>query len=874
MPKLLKILHVEDDFDYSDMFQLQMNRIAKKKDCEKILFDIVASVEEAIQKIDKNSYDCIVCDYQIIGGNGLDVLKGARKRNAFVPLIFLTGQGDEQVAREAFVHGANDYFTKDIGFVGYDRIYNSILRHVEFFETSMQKEEAENKYKTIFETASTAGAMLEEDTTISLVNSKFEELSGCAKEEIEGKKKWTEFVTKDDLKKMVKYHHDRRVNGKSAPSEYEFQFVAKDGSVRDIFLSIGVIPGTQKSVASLLDITERKKMEKTLQKHGKELDLLYGASQQLSQTLDLKTIYSTVYEFISDVMDCDSLFLSSYNNKDNLIRCVFALRGKKYFDPTNFPPIPLPPETKGCGTQSIAIRTGKSLLIRDYDAQAKTSKTRYYVGDDGQVIDKKPPDDIDRTRSAIIVPIKLEGEVVGVIQVFSYRYNAYTDENLKLIEGLAPIVASARNNAFLYQKSQEEIVERKNAEKRIYHLNSVLKTIRNVNQLIVLEKEKDKLLQKICDVLIEELNYTAAWLGFSEDEKKFVIVKGTGFGKNISRFSKEILAGNHPYCIKTALSGKEDILLFYDRGEECKDCFFKGPHPEEGIAIMRIEHENKLFGLLAIMLAQGMAIDEEEKELLVEVAGDIAFALNNMELEEEKEKISKNLKKKNEELERFLYTATHDLKTPLVTIHGFGELLESDLKEGNIKEAKESLKKIKKATRRMDDIIESVLKIGRLGWKKTPITNTDFNTLIKKIVNDLEIYRAKNSIEIVVSPGMPILSVEKDKIGEVFSNLITNAIEHMGTPPNPKIEIGSKKTKDAHHFYVKDNGVGIAPEYHEKIFETFEKLDNKDAGTGVGLAIVKKIVEDHDGRAWVDSALGEGATFWFSLPISDNSSIK
>ncbi|MHC1609443.1 MAG: PAS domain S-box protein, partial [Candidatus Methanofastidiosia archaeon] len=284
MPKLLKILHVEDDFDYSDMFQLQMNRIAKKRDCEELLFDIVASVEEALQKIDKNSYDCIVCDYQIFNGNGLDCLKEIRKINALVPIIFLTGQGDEQVAREAFVHGANDYFTKDVGLAGYDRIYNSMLRHIELFETTMRKEEAEKKYQAIFETASTAIIIIEEDRTISLVNSKFEELSGHAKEEVENRMKWTDFVAKDDLERMKKYHRNRRVDGKSAPSEYEFQFITKGGSARDIFLSVGIIPGTKRSVASLLDITERKKMEKTLQKHGKELDLLYGASQQLSQT--------------------------------------------------------------------------------------------------------------------------------------------------------------------------------------------------------------------------------------------------------------------------------------------------------------------------------------------------------------------------------------------------------------------------------------------------------------------------------------------------------------------------------------------------------------------------------------------------------------
>jgi len=121
------------------------------------------------------------------------------------------------------------------------------------------------------------------------------------------------------------------------------------------------------------------------------------------------------------------------------------------------------------------------------------------------------------------------------------------------------------------------------------------------------------------------------------------VIKGAGLEKYISRISKEMLAGNHPWCIKEALSGKEDIFLFYGRGKECKDCFFKDSHPEEGVAVIRIEHENELFGLLAIMLAPGMTVDEEEKGLLTEVAGDVAFSLHMMELEEKRKQAEEHI---------------------------------------------------------------------------------------------------------------------------------------------------------------------------------------------------------------------------------------
>jgi len=145
MIKTYKLLHIEDDFDYSKIFQVQMQRIASKRHDIKLEFDVTSSAEGALQNINKNSYDCIICDYQIIGGNGLDILTKIKNRNIPTPFIFLTGQGNEQVAREVFVHGANDYFTKDMELVGYDRIYNSIKSNIEHFKIRKQRKEFEDK---------------------------------------------------------------------------------------------------------------------------------------------------------------------------------------------------------------------------------------------------------------------------------------------------------------------------------------------------------------------------------------------------------------------------------------------------------------------------------------------------------------------------------------------------------------------------------------------------------------------------------------------------------------------------------------------------------------------------------------------------------
>ncbi|KAA0003066.1 MAG: PAS domain S-box protein, partial [Thermoplasmata archaeon] len=137
--------------------------------------------------------------------------------------------------------------------------------------TEKDVRESGEKYRAIFEATGTATVIIEEDTTISLANTEFEKLSGYSKKEIEGKKSWTEFVAKEDLERMKKYHHLRRINPNAAPRNYEFQFIDAEGNIKNIFLTVAMIPGTRKSVASLLDITERKKMEEALRESEKRI---------------------------------------------------------------------------------------------------------------------------------------------------------------------------------------------------------------------------------------------------------------------------------------------------------------------------------------------------------------------------------------------------------------------------------------------------------------------------------------------------------------------------------------------------------------------------------------------------------------------------
>jgi PAS domain S-box-containing protein len=218
------------------------------------------------------------------------------------------------------------------------------------------------------------------------------------------------------------------------------------------------------------------------------------------------------------------------------------------------------------------------------------------------------------------------------------------DDETRAVEavrrGAQDYLVKGRVDSTLLGRAVQYAIERNQAEKRIKHLNSVLKAIRNVNQLMIVEQDRDNLLQKACDALVDARGYEAAWLGVLADDKRFAMVKGSGFGEDVARFCQHVMGGDHPPCIRNGLAQKDAISVM-DRPMVCGDCFFKDTCAGKEAAVIRIERDSKLFGLLAILLAPGVFIDDEEKDILREVSGDIAFCLYSMETDEALEESEK-----------------------------------------------------------------------------------------------------------------------------------------------------------------------------------------------------------------------------------------
>ncbi len=236
------------------------------------------------------------------------------------------------------------------------------------------------------------------------------------------------------------------------------------------------------------------------------------------------------------------------------------------------------------------------------------------------------------------------------------------------------------------------------------------------------------------------------------------------------------------------------------------------------------------------------------------------------ELNEQLHKRAAELMASNTELERFAYVASHDLQEPLRMVTSFLQLLEKRL-EGTLDETnKKYMAFAVDGAERMKTLIQDLLQYSRIGTSKEMMVNVDCNEVLKSVRNIYNLAINETSAELIIHP-LPVIKGERAQIHQLFQNLVGNAIKYSHPEP-PRIEIGHEDQGDSWLFYVKDQGVGIDPKFFDKIFIIFQRLHNRSAysGTGIGLAICKKIVERHGGNIWVESEPRQGSTFFVKLP--------
>jgi PAS domain S-box-containing protein len=226
----------------------------------------------------------------------------------------------------------------------------------------------------------------------------------------------------------------------------------------------------------------------------------------------------------------------------------------------------------------------------------------------------------------------------------------------------------------------------------------------------------------------------------------------------------------------------------------------------------------------------------------------------------------KELQDKNAELERFTYTVSHDLKSPLITIKGFAGALLHDVIAGRHQRLESDLQRIADAADKMGGLLGNLLELSRIGRIMNPPSDVNLVELTREVVGLLAGTIAEHKVEVEIKPDLPMVYGDQRRLAQVLQNLIENAVKFMGDQPNPRVVIGTRKDQKEEVIFIQDNGIGVDPKYHQTVFGLFNKLDTGTQGTGIGLALVRRIVEIHGGRVWVESqGKGFGAAFCFTL---------
>ena len=488
-----------------------------------------------------------------------------------------------------------------------------------------------------------------------------------------------------------------------------------------------------------------RRQTNTVTRRFQQLDLLYQAGKLLGQSLSLDTVYNQTYEAISTMLGCDGLVISSYDESQEMISCARMWVDDMSIDVSGFPTIPLEPE--GYGTQSRVIRSGTSLYIADFKAALQQTRTAYLVSSTGAVLEPKTiPEDAQITQSSLIVPLIYEDKVIGVLQARSYELDAFSQDELRMVEALAPGIAIATVNASLYEQVQRELHERELAEAEILRLNHELETriIERTEKLKLKQDEADLLNQAMLNML-EDLKLANQWLE----------------------------------------AGKQELTRV------------------------------------------------------------------------------------NQELESFSYSVSHDLRAPLRAIDGFTRLLMEE--SGQLDEQKEEhyLQMVRESAQNMGKLIDDLLAFSRLGKHELKRKRIELRSLFETVFLQLSELEPDRKIELELQ-DLPDCEADPTLIKQVIVNLLGNAIKFTRTRATARVEVGSlggKLVGNEITYYVRDNGVGFDMRYVDKLFGVFQRLHSADEfeGTGVGLALVQRIINRHGGSVWAESEIDHGTSIFFTL---------
>ncbi len=583
------------------------------------------------------------------------------------------------------------------------------------------------------------------------------------------------------------------------------------------------------------------KLLEELRQKNRDLKILYETSQIINSSLEINQILKSIVNIVVKKLKYDN-FSVLFIEDDRLI-LKEGYKHPRTGDKSYYIKI-------GEGITGMVAKTGKSEMILDI-----RNDKRYIAVRTGM-------------KSELAVPVKIKSKVIGVLNVESQNIDAFDENDLFLVSAIAEQASIAIENA--------------NITKLLKLSNKRLNTINEIGKVINSTLELDAIFRKVLKYAASELNYDFCAILLIENKRLYTRA-GIGFtSEELKTYSADIGEG---ICGMVAKTGKP-----FFSGNVSKISFYKKQSPRTKSEIsVPLRVEGKIIGVLNIESKELNAFEKEDLIYLSALADKAAIAIRNAQLYDKIRNFNTELKTKieqatqelvnaNKELESlneiksdFVSTVSHELRTPLTSIQGYVSLvLEGDAGQINSQQ-KEFLAIVKEESQRLTRLISDLLDISKIESGNMKITLEDFN--LSEFVNGYlkearSITNDKNiKIETEIPKKLIVIKADLDKVKQIFYNIVSNAIKFSESGTKLKIRI--KENNDNVQIDINDEGIGIAEHDLGKLFGKFQQLDSKMTrkvgGTGLGLAITKHLVEAHGGKIWVNSQLGKGTTFSFTI---------
>lgn len=604
----------------------------------------------------------------------------------------------------------------------------------------------------------------------------------------------------------------------------EFEILENEKDVYNYLLTINPMVIETKitgAVFTITDITDLKRTENALKILNKQLIDLNEISTLISSSFDINKIMETALPRITKLLSADYVsvwFTNQENSKELILKTVYDFQQDniKYYDiKYNF---------------------------EDWDFSTPIYYSQLYNISDS--IEKFIKNSLGyEVTSFVSVPMKSAEKLLGVLQVYYKKEHQFGIQEDQLISMIGNQMGTTIDNALLYSRLQSQL-ERLNI---LYDLSQQLTATLDVDQMLEIIFTQLNRIVHFDEMLIKFI-----------DESKFI--ETTILNVQTINDKKVFI----PEAVQPIqITGDSPVWQILNERKNLKI-----PDRNGNIHYyFPMASKQNIIGILRLKPESNHSYDEAEIPMIENVCSLFAIALEKTKLYEETVQKSVEIQKRNKELDDFTYVVSHDLKEPLISIEGYSQILKEVYQDVIKNEPAEYIESIVKSTKRMKQLIDDLLILSRISRVSESFKAVPLKLVISEVEADLAYSIAMKGIKLIKPENMPVVFGNETQLIMVFRNLISNAIK-FSDKPEPIIEIGfDDYDQDYFLCYVKDNGIGIDSKYFDKIFVIFQRLHTREEyeGTGAGLAIVKKVIEAHKGKIWVESKLGDGSTFYFTL---------